>query len=76
MEMKRVFFDDAPLIYTTGAFLKPAKITTDKGKVVWVWYVAEYNEDSYRDGELYNPQEFADTKEELLLSDGEEKIIN
>lgn len=59
-------FDDKPVIYTNGAFLKPAKVTDSTGKEIWVWYVSEFTDDSFHEGDVYNPKEFADSKEELL----------
>jgi len=65
--MKPLIFDNEPIIYTTGAFLKPMKVTDSEGKEIWVWYVSEFNEDSFKDGEIYNPKEFAKSKVELLV---------
>lgn len=65
--MKKLLFDSDPIIYTTGAFLKPIKVTDSEGKEIWLWYVSEFNEDTFKDSELYNPNEFGDTKEELLI---------
>ncbi len=64
--MNPIIFDNEPVIYTTGAFLKPMKVTGSSGKEIWVWHVSEFNEDSFKDGETYNPKEFANSKEELL----------
>ncbi len=66
--MKNLLFDSDPIIYTTGAFLKPMKVKDSEGKVIWLWYVSEFNEDSFKDGEVYNPNEFGTTKEELLVN--------
>lgn len=64
--MKTVLFNGNPVIFTTGAFLKPLKITNQDGKEIWIWYVTEFEEDSFLDGAVFNPEEFADTKENLL----------
>lgn len=66
--MKKLLFDSDPIIYTTGAFLKLMKVTDSEGKEIWLWHVSEFNEDSYKDGELYNPNEFGTSKEELLIN--------
>ncbi len=65
--MRKVIFDTEPMIYTTGAFLQPMKVTDSEGKEIWVWYVSEFNEDTFRDGEHYDPKEFGNSKEELIL---------
>ena len=41
--MKPLIFDNESIIYTTGAFLKPMKVTDSEGKEIWVWYVSEFN---------------------------------
>ena len=63
--MKELIFDNSPNIFTTGAFLKPIKVTDGEGKEIWAWYVSEFTDDSFLDGEIYNPQETANLKEEL-----------
>ncbi len=59
-------FDDVPKIHTTGAFLQPAKVTDSTGKEIWIWFVSEFTDESFLNGEIYNPKETANTKEELL----------
>ena len=65
--MKKLLFDSEPVIYTTGVFLKPIKVTDSEGKEIWLWYASEFNDDTFKDGETYNPNEFGKTKEELLV---------
>lgn len=64
--MKQLIFDDSPSIFTTGAFLKPMKVKDSEGKEIWVWYVSEFIDDSFLDGGIYNPQETANSKDELI----------
>lgn len=64
--MKHIFHNK-PNIYTTGAFLQPARIVDNAGKEIWIWYVSEFTDDSFLDGNVYNPQEVANSKEELIL---------
>lgn len=59
-------FDNDLKIYTTGAFLQPAKVVDSTGKEIWIWYVSEFTDDSFLNGDIYNPMETATTKEELL----------
>jgi len=65
--MKKLLFDSDPIIYTTGAFLKPMKVTDSEGKEQWFWYVSEFNDETFKDGEVYNPNEFGKSKTELLV---------
>lgn len=61
MEVK---FDDLE-IFTTGAFLRPTSITVN-GEEIWLWSVTEFTDDSYMDGNIFNPKDFGKNKEELL----------
>lgn len=62
----KTLFDNEPIIHTNGAFLKPAKVIDSTGKEIWIWYVFEFTDDSFLDGDIYNPKEFADSKNDLL----------
>ncbi|MDR3326607.1 MAG: hypothetical protein LBT04_00470 [Prevotellaceae bacterium] len=55
------------IIHTTGALLRPQKVTDMSGNVIWVWAVSEFTDDSYKDGEVYNPPETANNYEELVM---------
>lgn len=65
--MSNIIFENDPIIHTIGAFLKPIKVTDNNGVEQWLWFVSEFVEDSFLDGEIYNPKEFASSKEDLLL---------
>jgi len=54
------------LIFTTGAFLRPIKVVQD-GQELWMWTVAEFIDDSFNDGEVFNPLEFSETEEGLWV---------
>ncbi len=64
--MKKIIFDNDPKIFTTGAFLSPLKVTDSEGKEIWLWYVSEFIDDSFKDGDIYNPKELGHTKKSLL----------
>lgn len=64
--MKQVIKDDNPTIFTTGAFLNPMKVTDSEGREIWIWYVSEFIDDSFLNGEVLNPKETANTKEVLI----------
>ena len=55
-----------PIIFTTGAFLQPMKVKDDNGKEYWIWAVLEFADDSFKDGEVYNPKETAKNLGSLL----------
>jgi len=57
------------IIYTTGALLRPQKVTDSLGNVIWMWVVAEFTDDSFKDGEVYNPTETAENLESLLAEE-------
>ena len=56
-----------PIIYTTGAYLKPIKIFDTEGKEIWVWQVIEYSEPSFKNGIEVSTKEFSNNLEELVL---------
>jgi hypothetical protein len=58
-------------IHTTGALLRPQKVTDMSGKSIWMWTVAEFTDDSYKDGEVFNPPETALSLRELVKDEGE-----
>jgi hypothetical protein len=64
--MKNVCFEENPIIFITGAFLKPLKITDSEGKEIWVWYVSDFIDDSFKEGEVYNPKETSRSLEKLV----------
>lgn len=64
--MEKVYFEYDPLVFTTGAFLRPLK-TSLHGKEIWLWVVTQFIDDTFKDGEIYNPVELGETKGELLL---------
>jgi hypothetical protein len=66
---KPIVFDETTRIFTTGAFLSPLKVTDGEGKIFWVWRVVEFVEDSFQDGELFNPVETAQSRTDLLKAD-------
>ncbi len=53
------------MIFTTGAFLRPIKVVQD-GEELWMWTVAEFIDDSFKDGKIFNPSEVSQTQKDLL----------
>jgi hypothetical protein len=64
--MKNIKYDNVQLIFTTGAFLKPMKIIDYNGNEKWIWYVTEFIDDSFLNGEIYNPKETSFNKKGFL----------
>jgi hypothetical protein len=56
------------IIFTTGAFLEPIKIDNGYGKEKWIWQVLEFIDESFMDGDIYNPPESADSLENLMIN--------
>ncbi|MDQ3798231.1 MAG: hypothetical protein M3384_02170 [Acidobacteriota bacterium] len=65
------FAEDSPKIYTTGAYLVPMKIKKEN-KERFVWIVAEFDDDSYCEGEICSPVVYADSLESLIVEKNEE----
>jgi hypothetical protein len=55
------------IIHTTGALLRPQKVIDMSGNKIWMWTVAEFTDDSFKDGEVFNPPEAAESLNELLI---------
>ena len=60
-----------PVIFTTGAYLFPMKIKDSEGNDFWGWVVSDFDDTSFRDGDVYNPPEFSDTLNGLLVNTSE-----
>jgi len=56
------------VIFTTGAHLLPMKVNNEDGKEYWIWTVSEFIDDSFKDGEVCNPKEIAESLDELLIN--------
>ena len=50
-------------IFATGVHLTPIKVD----KKWWGWVASQFEDDSFRDGKVYNPPERAETLEELTM---------
>lgn len=70
-KMKLAYEFEEPIMYTTGAFIQPMKLTKENGREVWFWVVSEFDGDAFYDGDVHNPKECGDTIEELLSTEPE-----
>lgn len=66
--MSKYFQFDAPVLYTTGAYIQPLKVIDRQGGEKWFWVVSEFDGDTFLDGEIFNPAESGPTKQELLVT--------
>ena len=55
-----------PIIFTNGAYLQPMKVKNENDKEYWIWAVSEFVDDSFNNGEVFNPNETAENLEILL----------
>ena len=65
-----VEIDPEMTVYITGAHLMSVKIGD-----CWYWMVTGFEEDTYSDGEYVSVADFAENKEDLIISEekGEEE---
>lgn len=56
-------------IYTNGAFCRPEPVIK-YGRPMWQWVVSEFIEESFYDGEPFNPVELAETRDGLVNLEG------
>ena len=66
MMMATKDFNETPLIYTTGAYLRPLQLIDEQGNERWVWSVTEFDGDSFNDGTVFNPNEYAPSLQALM----------
>lgn len=62
---------DSDKIFATGVFLQPVRCTIN-GKEQWRWVAVSFEDDSFFDGEIVNPNEHAENIEDMLITDSEE----
>jgi hypothetical protein len=74
--MIRIADVSEPTIFTTGAFLRPMKVKDIEGKDFWVWIVDRFEDDSFYDGETYNPIKSANSLGELLADSTAKMLTN
>jgi hypothetical protein len=59
------------IIYTTGALLYPQQVTDMLGNVIWMWTVAEFTDNSFKEGKVFNPPETAESLDLLITNDNQ-----
>jgi len=63
---EEVKIDSEMTVYTTGAHLMPVKIGE-----YWHWVVTGFEEDTFYDGEYVSVADYAENKEDLIISEEE-----
>ncbi len=65
---KQINLSDTDKIFATGVFLQPVKCTINNIDQ-WRWVAVGFEDDSFYDGEIINPNEFAGRMEDLIIVD-------
>lgn len=68
---KQISISSKDKIFATGVFLQPIKCTINKIEQ-WRWVAVGFEDDSFLDGEIVNPNEYAESIKDLVISDSEE----
>ena len=56
---------DTDTIFATGVFLQPVKCVINE-KEQWRWVAVGFEDDSYFEGKIINPSEYANEIEDLI----------
>lgn len=62
---KQIVVSDTDRIFATGVFLQPVKCLMN-GIEQWRWVAVDFEDDSFFDGKIINPIEYADDLEDLV----------
>lgn len=66
----QILVTDTDKIFATGVFLQPVKCVINNQEQ-WRWVAVGFEDDSFFDGKLVNPNEYADKIEDLIIDDEE-----
>jgi len=61
-------FNEDSTIFSTGVFLKPIECIIN-GKKQWRWVAVGFEDDNYYDGELIKVYVYADSFEDLIITE-------
>lgn len=67
---KQINLSDTDKIFATGVFLQPVKCTINNTEQ-WRWIAVGFEDDSFYDGEIVSPNEYADSIDDMVVADGE-----
>jgi hypothetical protein len=54
-------------VFTTGAFVVPVRVKIN-GIEAWRWIIDSFEDDSFFDGKVFNPSEYASNFDKLFVS--------
>ena len=69
--MDKQMISEADKIFATGVFLQPVKCTINSIDQ-WRWVAVGFEDDSFFDGEIINPIEYAESISDLIISNTED----
>lgn len=67
---KQINISDTDRIFATGVFLQPVKCTIN-GIQQWRWIAVGFEDDSFYNGEIIDPNEYADNISDMVIADME-----
>lgn len=67
---KQINLSDTDKIFATGVFLQPVKCTINNIEQ-WRWVAVGFEDDSFYDGKIINPYDYADNIQGLINTDVE-----
>ncbi len=65
---KQPIITDTDKIFATGVFLQPVRCTIND-KEQWRWVAIGFEDDSFYDGEIINPNEYADNISDMIIAE-------
>lgn len=65
---KKIVISDTDTIFATGVFLQPVKCTINNIEQ-WRWVAVDFEDDSFYNGEIINPNEYADSINNMVVAD-------
>jgi len=68
---KQITISDTDKIFATGVFLQPVKCTIND-KEQWRWVAVGFEDDSFFNGKIVNPYDYADNIKGLIIAESEE----
>lgn len=71
---KQYLFDEKPIAFTTGALIKPMRVTNNVGEEFWIWRISEFIDDTYHNGDVVLPNEISTSDDEILVDINGNKI--
>lgn len=68
---KQIAISETDKIFATGVFLQPVKCAINNIEQ-WRWIAVGFEDDSFYDGEIINPNEYADNISDMIIAETED----